>query len=138
MDQLPHSLISRLSDRQKQCLGLVGEGYSSKEIGRKLSLSPSTVDNHVSAALHVLGIDDRRLAARLYAAAGPDAAWSQPSTADPLTSFSMYRLPPVGGSPNKLPFNRRILHIFQIALLGVMTISAIMIIISGMVQLFAD
>ena len=46
--------IAQLTERQKDCLRLVGQGFTSKEIGRELDLSPSTVDNHVASAVPVL------------------------------------------------------------------------------------
>ena len=57
--------IEKLTERQKDCLRLVAQGYTSKEIGRALDLSPSTVDNHILAAVQLLGAPSRGEAARL-------------------------------------------------------------------------
>ena len=35
--------ISRLTPRERECLRLVGRGFSSKEIGRQLAISPASV-----------------------------------------------------------------------------------------------
>jgi FixJ family two-component response regulator len=47
---MPGSRFDRLTLRQKDCLRLVAQGYTSKEIGRELGISYSTVDNHLLAA----------------------------------------------------------------------------------------
>jgi DNA-binding NarL/FixJ family response regulator len=47
-----------LTDRERQILLLVVEGYSNKEIGDKLFLSPKTVDNHRSRLMAKLGRHD--------------------------------------------------------------------------------
>ena len=42
--QIHHDAI--LSDREREILGLTAQGYTSREIGDMLFLSPKTVDNH--------------------------------------------------------------------------------------------
>jgi DNA-binding CsgD family transcriptional regulator len=51
--------IADLTDRQVDVLRLVAEGLSNAEIAAKLSLSPRTVDHHVSAVLAKLGVASR-------------------------------------------------------------------------------
>ncbi len=51
--------IIRLSTRQRDVLKLVSEGYSNKEIAKKLDLAPSTVKTHVSSVLVALGASNR-------------------------------------------------------------------------------
>lgn len=58
-----------LTRRQGQCLNLVHQGMTSKEIARQLGLSPSTVDNHLREAIVRLGKSNRQEAARDYAVA---------------------------------------------------------------------
>jgi DNA-binding CsgD family transcriptional regulator len=48
-----------LSAREREVLRLVAEGCSSKEIGRRLFLSPSTVNHHMQSIFHKLGVDTR-------------------------------------------------------------------------------
>jgi DNA-binding NarL/FixJ family response regulator len=48
-----------LSQRQLEILGLVAEGLVTKQIARKLWLSPATVRNHVHAACRALGAHSR-------------------------------------------------------------------------------
>jgi DNA-binding NarL/FixJ family response regulator len=52
--------ISRPTPREQACLRLVGRGFSSKEIGRQLGISPASVDVWVSKACERLGVDPAR------------------------------------------------------------------------------
>lgn len=40
------SNVSRVTKRERQILNLLSEGYSSKEIGSRLYISPFTVETH--------------------------------------------------------------------------------------------
>lgn len=57
--------VARLSAGQLDCLRLVDEHLSSKEIAAELHISPHTVDQRIRGALHVLGVERRSQAARL-------------------------------------------------------------------------
>lgn len=57
--------LSALSPRQAEILGLVAEGLSNAEVARRLSLSESTVRQHLGAAYKALGAENRLQAARL-------------------------------------------------------------------------
>lgn len=57
--------VARLSAGQLDCLRLVDQHLSSKEIAAELHISPHTVDQRVRGALHILGVDRRSQAARL-------------------------------------------------------------------------
>jgi DNA-binding CsgD family transcriptional regulator len=59
-----------LNPGQRQCLELVNQHLSSKEIALRLGISPHTVDQRVRQALQILGVEKRGEAARLVAAAG--------------------------------------------------------------------
>lgn len=59
--------IARLSEGQLECLRLVHEHFSSKEIASELNISPHTVDQRIRQALHILGVERRSQAARLVA-----------------------------------------------------------------------
>ena len=60
-----------LTDRQLDVVRLAAEGLTNVEIAERLFLSVRTVDHHISAAMHKLGVTGRReLAAALRAAGG--------------------------------------------------------------------
>lgn len=48
-----------LTPREAECLGLVADGLTSKQIARRLALSPRTVDMHLARACHRLGVSTR-------------------------------------------------------------------------------
>jgi DNA-binding NarL/FixJ family response regulator len=51
-------LPEKLTDRERQILRLVVEGYSNKDIADKLFISPKTVDNHRARIMAKLGRHD--------------------------------------------------------------------------------
>ena len=55
-----------LSDREKEIVQLVAQGFRNKEIGEKLFISEQTVKNHVHNIFDKLGVSDR-LELALYA-----------------------------------------------------------------------
>lgn len=56
-----------LTEGQKACLRLVGQHHTSKEIARKLGISPFTVDQRLDAARRKLDASSRREAAMIFA-----------------------------------------------------------------------
>ena len=61
------SRIARLSPGQLDCLRLVAEHFSSKEIAHELGISSHTVDQRIRQSLHILGVERRSQAARIVA-----------------------------------------------------------------------
>ena len=59
--------VARLSPGQLDCLLLVDQHLSSKEIAAELGISPHTVDQRIRGALQILGVERRTQAARLVA-----------------------------------------------------------------------
>lgn len=59
--------VGRLTAGQLDCLRLVNEHLSSKEIAVQLGISPHTVDQRIRGSLHTLGVERRAQAARLVA-----------------------------------------------------------------------
>jgi len=151
MDQLG---VEKLTDRQKDCLRLVARGFTSKEIGRLLDLSPSTVDNHVTAAVQQLGAPNRGAAAR--ALADLELGQKLPSQPQHLaqsdqtailatetggtgwsrTALQLLDLPPVGGKRNDLDGTSRTLRILQVAVLATASVIALTILVSGLFRTF--
>jgi DNA-binding NarL/FixJ family response regulator len=56
-------LLTTLSDREREVLGLIGKGMSNAEIGTTLHLSEATVKGYVSAVLGKIGAANRVQAA---------------------------------------------------------------------------
>ena len=59
--------VARLSPGQLDCLRLVDQHLSSKEIATELGISPHTVDQRIRQALQILGVERRTHAARIVA-----------------------------------------------------------------------
>jgi DNA-binding NarL/FixJ family response regulator len=57
--------LGALSHRQREILGMVVEGMSNAEIGKRLYLSESTIKQHLRAAYKVLGVSNRTQASKL-------------------------------------------------------------------------
>ena len=55
-----------LTEREREVLRLVAEGRDNQEIAEALTISPSTVKNHVSSILEKLGLENR-IQAAVYA-----------------------------------------------------------------------
>ena len=64
----PTNGASLLTARERQILTLSDEGWSNKEIGRRLQISPSTVKNHIHSILQKLQVERRGQAAARCAA----------------------------------------------------------------------
>jgi DNA-binding CsgD family transcriptional regulator len=56
-----------LTEKQAEVLPLVRDGLTTKEIARRLNISPHTVDQRIDAARRKLGASTRAEAARVYA-----------------------------------------------------------------------
>jgi DNA-binding CsgD family transcriptional regulator len=64
--------VAKLTPGQIDCLRLVDQLLSSKEIATELSISPHTVDQRIRQALAILGVPRRTQAARIVAqSSGP-------------------------------------------------------------------
>jgi two-component system nitrate/nitrite response regulator NarL len=97
---LPES--DTLTRRERQILGLVGEGMSNKEIGRALRIGDSTVKNHVHNILEKLQVRRRgEAAARLHTAqhglAPPGGGGAVPTPQSPAVAKRSN--PTNGGQP---------------------------------------
>lgn len=58
--------VNALSAREQEVLRLLADGLTDRGIGEVLSISPRTVETHVSKVLHKLGVRNRSEAARRY------------------------------------------------------------------------
>ncbi|MFL5381375.1 MAG: response regulator [Longimicrobiaceae bacterium] len=57
--------LERLSEREREVMALTAEGYSSAEVGKKLYLSPKTVDTYRARLMQKLGLSHRAELVRL-------------------------------------------------------------------------
>jgi DNA-binding NarL/FixJ family response regulator len=55
----PHPQLDSLTEREKEVVGLVGEGLSNEDIAERLVVSPATARTHVSRAMVKLAARDR-------------------------------------------------------------------------------
>jgi DNA-binding NarL/FixJ family response regulator len=55
----PHPQLDALTEREREIVGLVGEGLSNDEIAARLVVSPATARTHVSRAMVKLSARDR-------------------------------------------------------------------------------
>lgn len=62
--------LSQLSNREKEILSLVAQGYDNKEIAKKLYIGEQTVRNYVSIIYCKMGVKDRVLVAKMASKAG--------------------------------------------------------------------
>jgi DNA-binding CsgD family transcriptional regulator len=156
MDSMPKA-VERLSERQKQCLRLVYERHTSKEIGRHLGLSFDTVDQHVKRAMQILGSSSRGEAARTLIAhesGHPQLLVTQPEgVADRIPELpsplqangaasvfktllsALFGLPAVGGEENDLSAKARLAHILRIGFVSAVMLFAILVIATGSISL---
>lgn len=129
--------IARLTERQKDCLRLVGQGYTSKQIGPQLGITHVTVDNYIRTALDLLHVENRAEAARLLRAheldqplihqprqlAAAPAAAPIPVQTDEGSRFWLSRLiPPLGGQRNSRTPEGKVLAILGVAVLSLSTL----------------
>jgi DNA-binding NarL/FixJ family response regulator len=63
--QPARKLLASLSDREREVVGLIGQGLSNADIGARLHLSEATVKGYVSAVLSKMGAANRVQAALL-------------------------------------------------------------------------
>jgi len=66
----PADPLELLTPRERECLQLVDEHLSSKQIARELGMSKTSVDTYCDRARRKLGVDDRYAAARLLRRVG--------------------------------------------------------------------
>lgn len=56
---LPSSQIATLTDRERQVVGLIGEGIKNKQIAARLFISETTVRHHLTSIFDKLNVADR-------------------------------------------------------------------------------
>ncbi|MEU1183222.1 AAA family ATPase [Streptomyces sp. NPDC005820] len=64
------ALLADLTGREREVADLAGQGFKSKDIAERLSVSPRTVDVHLTRIYSKLGVDSKAALVRLMAFAG--------------------------------------------------------------------
>ncbi len=147
---------------QVNCLRLVADGYTSKEIAKQLGLTPMTVDQYLHRAKKSMGAPDRRTAARWLVESPQSAAFKpfelkSPGVADmayavtrpassegddprtPTTSQWQTRIgfPPLGGIRTTLDGGQKTQAILRIAGLSLIYTTAFALVLSGALKAFS-
>lgn len=93
---------AELAPRVREALALVGEGYTSKEIARRMGdISPHTVNEYISKGVRALGASTRQEAARLLREKGvPSNGTPEPLGGEPPTLVPMPP-PVVSNAPDR-------------------------------------
>ncbi len=105
MTEQTGAAIERLTPGQIECLLLVQQHLTSKEIASRLGISPHTVDQRVRLALRTLGCKSRFHAAQLLSAGHSQAAMFQWGTASHEQYVEQFRPRPKAHRwPHPLPF----------------------------------
>jgi len=106
--------LTQLTPRERDCLRLVGQARSSKEIAIELGLSPFTVDEYVRSATTKLGARNRheaayRLKAEEAASSAPPKLGDEPPplAGTPLPPAAMGSAGHEAGSTRRFPFLRQ-------------------------------
>jgi Bacterial regulatory proteins, luxR family len=110
----------------------VASGLSSKEIARELGISPSTVDNHIATAMHIIGLANRAALANWYTETRDSKSVRTQNRPRPKAgrTFSIsFSLPPMGGIRNSLSLMERVFSALQVITVSVMAASSLILIV---------
>jgi DNA-binding CsgD family transcriptional regulator len=90
--------LSLLTPKERECLRLVADNRSSKEIAQELGISKASVDTYCNRARAKLGVPSRRAAARLVMEAertAPHPVSRPAASAAPSPAVHLSVLPPI-------------------------------------------
>lgn len=80
---------TRLTPRQMDCMNLVERGLTSKQIAKKLGISPRTVDQHIAAVLDIFQVNNRIAAVRCLR----ETASAKKTDSDAKVATFMFKYP---------------------------------------------
>lgn len=149
--------MESLTDGQRECLRLVNEHRTSKEIAKILQISPFTVDQRLDAAKNKLGARTRKEAARIFAERDgqeiyqqtiyqngrfssdvDEAITTEPSNraAQVFKAFShIMPVPPIGGRNHNLSKKEIFSQSIGIAFMGSVAVILITVFLIGVMRL---
>lgn len=113
--------LEALTERERDCLRLVLDHLSSKEIGRTLGISPTSVDTHIRRAREKLSVEDRYVAAQMLAAWERDGASAAPHLS-PTQAWRGWAIPPLAS----LNLVQRLLLVILGAIVGAIAFGALL------------
>ncbi len=147
-----------LTEGQKACLRLVLEHNTSKEIARKLGISPFTVDQRLDAARRKLNTASRTDAAKRFAELEthtisqpfvyetvmlepPQITASQEGVAGWVQHrftklISFFSVPPTGGERHELSRREIVFHALNIAFFSTLVMAFVVVVLTGTFRLF--
>jgi len=138
--------VASLTQRERECLRLVGLGRNSKEIGQLLGLSNHTVDDHIRSTIRKLGAANRGHAAAILselegipkiggdqsaALAAIPKAGNQSEQQRRGGTFAKLLLP-IGGRQHDLSFLGVSIAIVQASLFGLLGLTALVLVTMGL------
>lgn len=147
--------LLQLTERERQLLRLVADGMTtSKALSRETGLTVGSIDNALQRAAKTLGVSGRESAAERFKALEESSHNSShvrnsglPPAADPgfsppasiarraLKAFGKtLRGPPLGGEEFTLRWDQILLMILRIAAIGIVSVSALVLVVWGLFQ----
>lgn len=146
-----------LNAKQKECLRLVSEGLTSKQIAPRVGLTHESVNTYVKAAARLLGAPNRAVAARmllehealpkgefpsqpvepapqLSETEATDGLSRSPRSA-PLIGGIMASVPPIGGSVSGLTAGEKVAAMLRAALFMSAVVATLILLIVGGLKL---
>lgn len=153
--QSVEAALEGLTARQREVLGLVARGHSSKEIGRALGVSPKTIDRHVEVINQRLGMDSRSASARLYidwtSAHGEELPLGMAALAISATEpaslvaggvaadaakIGWWRLPALGGKRQRRSVVETGFDVLKVSAFGLVAVTALLLLATGLMHYF--
>lgn len=147
-----------LTEGQKACLRLVDDHHTSKEIARKLGISPFTVDQRLDSARRKLRAASRKDAAKMFAAIErgdisepfvyearrlETAGFTDIQTLPPERAgqafarfSSLISVPPLGGERHELSKKEILVQSLNIAFFSTVVIALVVVVLTGTLRLF--
>ena len=149
---------NELTEGEKACLRLVDDHQTSKEIARKLGISPFTVDQRLDAARRKLDAPSRKDAAKMFAdmerrsISQPlvyETQWLEkrpaggnsdlpPNRLEQIFSriSSIISVPPIGGERHELQNKDILVQSLNIAFFSTLVIAFSVVVLTGTFRLF--
>jgi DNA-binding CsgD family transcriptional regulator len=149
--------FNAMNSKQKECLRLVSEGLTSKQIAPKVGLTHESVNTYVKSATRLLGAPNRSVAARMLLDYEALPKWEFPPDpveaadqigqidgADELPRFpspipflrgGIALVPPIGGRISNLTAIEKIVAMLRAAIFMAAIIATLVLLIAGGLKL---